>query len=194
MPKHIKWTFEENKLFENALAELNLETPDLLEKITSRVPGKTVEQIKEHYEALVDDIKMIESGCVPLPRYKNPKEDEIKGSSDAARNKPTHRPRKKGIPWTPEEHEKFLVGLEKYGKGDWRSISRNCVQTRNPTQIASHAQKYYNRLQKQNQKLSSASASASASSSSSRPPDPSGGSTAAQPSASSFPLYNPHQS
>ncbi|XP_070027662.1 transcription factor SRM1-like [Nicotiana sylvestris] len=46
--------------------------------------------------------------------------------------------------------ELFLLGLEKYGKGDWRSISRNFVMTRTPTQVASHAQghakKYFIRL------------------------------------------------
>jgi len=41
----------------------------------------------------------------------------------------------------------FLNGLKKYGKGDWRSISRNCVVTRTPSQVASHAQKYFLRLQ-----------------------------------------------
>uniref|UniRef100_A0A453DW34 HTH myb-type domain-containing protein n=1 Tax=Aegilops tauschii subsp. strangulata TaxID=200361 RepID=A0A453DW34_AEGTS len=40
----------------------------------------------------------------------------------------------------------FLLGLKKYGKGDWRNISRNFVQTRTPTQVASHAQKYFIRL------------------------------------------------
>ncbi|MBA0558560.1 hypothetical protein Golob_015573 [Gossypium lobatum] len=35
------------------------------------------------------------------------------------------------------------MGLRKYGKGDWRSISRNFVTTRTPTQVASHAQKYF---------------------------------------------------
>ena len=35
------------------------------------------------------------------------------------------------------------MGLKKYGKGDWRNISRNFVTTRTPTQVASHAQKYY---------------------------------------------------
>lgn len=40
----------------------------------------------------------------------------------------------------------FLRGLEKYGKGDWRNISRNFVTTRTPTQVASHAQKYFLRL------------------------------------------------
>lgn len=37
----------------------------------------------------------------------------------------------------------FLLGLKKHGKGDWRNISRNFVITRTPTQVASHAQKYF---------------------------------------------------
>ncbi|CAI5476074.1 unnamed protein product [Closterium sp. Yama58-4] len=61
------------------------------------------------------------------------------GSSHAAKE------RKKGIPWTEEEHRLFLVGLCKLGKGDWRGIARSFVVTRTPTQVASHAQKYFNR-------------------------------------------------
>ncbi|KAL2632309.1 hypothetical protein R1flu_016995 [Riccia fluitans] len=53
------------------------------------------------------------------------------------------RERKKGVPWTEEEHRLFLLGLQKLGKGDWRGISRNFVQSRTPTQVASHAQKYF---------------------------------------------------
>ncbi|EPS60753.1 hypothetical protein M569_14049, partial [Genlisea aurea] len=53
--------------------------------------------------------------------------------------------RKKGIPWTQDEHKLFLIGLERFGRGDWRSISRNVVKTRSPTQVASHAQKYFQR-------------------------------------------------
>uniref|UniRef100_A0A2P2K299 Myb transcription factor n=1 Tax=Rhizophora mucronata TaxID=61149 RepID=A0A2P2K299_RHIMU len=51
--------------------------------------------------------------------------------------------RKKGVPWTEEEHRMFLVGLQKLGKGDWRGIARNYVVSRTPTQVASHAQKYF---------------------------------------------------
>lgn len=51
--------------------------------------------------------------------------------------------RKKGKPWTEEEHRLFLIGLQKLGKGDWRGIARNYVVSRTPTQVASHAQKYF---------------------------------------------------
>ncbi|XP_021733723.1 transcription factor MYB1R1-like [Chenopodium quinoa] len=53
------------------------------------------------------------------------------------------RERKRGVPWTEDEHKLFLLGLNKVGKGDWRGISRNFVKTRTPTQVASHAQKYF---------------------------------------------------
>ncbi|XP_020592390.1 transcription factor MYBS3-like [Phalaenopsis equestris] len=51
--------------------------------------------------------------------------------------------KRKGVPWSEEEHRAFLAGLEKLGKGDWCGISRNFVITRTPTQVASHAQKYF---------------------------------------------------
>ncbi|KAK8941944.1 hypothetical protein KSP40_PGU006143 [Platanthera guangdongensis] len=51
--------------------------------------------------------------------------------------------RKKGVPWSEEEHRAFLAGLEKLGKGDWRGISSKFVISRTPTQVASHAQKYF---------------------------------------------------
>ncbi|KZV56546.1 DNA binding protein-like [Dorcoceras hygrometricum] len=53
------------------------------------------------------------------------------------------RDRKRGVPWTEEEHKLFLYGLQKVGKGNWRGISRDYVRTRTPTQVASHAQKYF---------------------------------------------------
>ena len=62
-----------------------------------------------------------------------------------------------GVPWTEEEHRCFLVGLNKLGKGDWRGISRNFVQSRTPTQVASHAQKYFIRQTNANKRKRRAS-------------------------------------
>lgn len=117
-----EWTREENTKFENALAELDLESPHLFELIALRVPGKSLSQIKEHYNALVEDIQLIEADLVPLPNYKNNvkgKEYVIeaetkthyrtgnkgKGRVLEAENKTSNQSRKRGIPWTSEEHE-----------------------------------------------------------------------------------------
>ena len=49
--------------------------------------------------------------------------------------------------WTDEEHRLFLEGMERFKK-DWRSIERH-IGTRTCSQIRSHAQKYFMRLDKQ---------------------------------------------
>eukprot|EP00249_Psilotum_nudum_P016606 c25902_g2_i1 orf=237-1244(+) len=72
------------------------------------------------------------------------------GNGKGTSSKSSDQERRKGIPWTEEEHRLFLLGLDKYGKGDWRSISRNFVISRTPTQVASHAQKYFIRLNSMN--------------------------------------------
>ncbi|XP_077235376.1 transcription factor MYBS3-like [Tasmannia lanceolata] len=64
-------------------------------------------------------------------------EDFVQGSASSCRE------RKRGVPWTEDEHRLFLIGLQKLGKGDWRGIARNYVVSRTPTQVASHAQKYF---------------------------------------------------
>ncbi|XP_042487680.1 probable transcription factor At5g61620 isoform X2 [Macadamia integrifolia] len=73
------------------------------------------------------------------------------GPVHTRRTTSTHE-RKRGVPWTEEEHRTFLAGLEKLGKGDWRGISKNFVTTRTPTQVASHAQKYFLRQALSNKK------------------------------------------
>lgn len=60
------WTTRQNKLFEDALAIYDRETPDRWQNIAKLV-GKSVEEVKRHYEILVEDVKRIERGQVPFP-------------------------------------------------------------------------------------------------------------------------------
>ncbi|KAF0905061.1 hypothetical protein E2562_000868 [Oryza meyeriana var. granulata] len=164
-----RWSPQENKQFERALAGLDLRCPDW-DRVAQAIPGRTVFEVMNHFKDLELDVQQIENGMVPFPVYAG-------GGGAAAsftlqwdgngghgvgdfRNayrfgggggkrhfgRTPEQERKKGVPWTEEEHKLFLLGLKKYGKGDWRNISRNFVQTRTPTQVASHAQKYFIRL------------------------------------------------
>lgn len=51
----------------------------------------------------------------------------------------------KRMRWTDEEHQLFLEGIKQFGKGAAanRQISEEFVTTKTPSQVASHAQKYY---------------------------------------------------
>lgn len=144
-----KWTKLEDKLFEQGLVLFSDAVPDRWQRIAEGIPGKTPEDVRLHYEDLVHDVEAIDAGRIELPNYKDNSSDwdsdsktnQISFGSVKTRNGDVDR--KKGTPWTEEEHRLFLTGLSLYGKGDWRSISRNCVVTRTPTQVASHAQKYF---------------------------------------------------
>ncbi|KAK7360025.1 hypothetical protein VNO77_01997 [Canavalia gladiata] len=63
------WTPRQNKLFEQALALYDRETPDRWQNVANLV-GRSVEEVKKHYEILQEDVKRIEHGQVPFPRYK----------------------------------------------------------------------------------------------------------------------------
>ncbi|XAR53523.1 hypothetical protein NMG60_11022112 [Bertholletia excelsa] len=143
------WTRLEDKIFEQALVMFPEENPDRWQRIAGQIPGKSPEECRTHYEDLLHDVHEIDSGRVELPVYADDSslvwETDTSQISFGSAGKTKHGEveRKKGTPWTEEEHRLFLIGLQTYGKGDWRSISRNVVVTRTPTQVASHAQKFY---------------------------------------------------
>ncbi|KAD4584606.1 hypothetical protein E3N88_22207 [Mikania micrantha] len=138
------WTPVENKLFENALAKFDKDTPDRWQRVAEMVPGKRW-RITSSFT--LDWGNNNDLDGFTAPRYG----DRGKRSATTtaipmalvAAGRHLEPERKKGVPWTEEEHKLFLLGLKKYGKGDWRNISRNFVVTRTPTQVASHAQKYF---------------------------------------------------
>ncbi|GMI80829.1 hypothetical protein HRI_001752200 [Hibiscus trionum] len=147
------WTKEENKRFEHALAIYGEDVPDRWIKVAEMIPGKTVFDVIKQYRELEEDVSDIEAGRVPIPGYLGSSftlelvdHHGFDGYRKRTNGGKGHdHERKKGVPWTEEEHRRFLMGLVKYGKGDWRNISRNFVVSKTPTQVASHAQKYYQR-------------------------------------------------
>ncbi|WMV13065.1 hypothetical protein MTR67_006450 [Solanum verrucosum] len=64
------WTPQQNKLFERALAQFDKDTPDRWQNVARAVGGgKSADEVKRHYEILIEDLSRIESGRVPLPTY-----------------------------------------------------------------------------------------------------------------------------
>nr|CAB3488679.1 unnamed protein product [Digitaria exilis] len=117
------WTREQEKAFENAVATLAAEEGEEVdedarwEKIAEAVEGKTADEVRRHYELLVEDIEGIEAGRVPLPTYAADGGAEEGGGGsgkkggggggahgDKASAKSAEQERRKGIAWTEDEH------------------------------------------------------------------------------------------
>ncbi|KAF3667500.1 hypothetical protein FXO37_10003 [Capsicum annuum] len=62
------WTKEEDKINENALA-IYSEDKDLCTNMEETLPGKSRDDIINHYNILIEDVEPIDSGRVPLPNY-----------------------------------------------------------------------------------------------------------------------------
>ncbi|CAL9220302.1 unnamed protein product [Arabidopsis halleri] len=144
------WTRVDDKRFESALVQFPEGSPYFLENIAQFLQ-KPLKDVKYYYQALVDDVALIESGNFALPNYRD---DDYVSLKEATKSKNQGTGKKKGIAWSPNEHKLFLDGLNKYGKGDWKSIARECVKTRSPMQVASHAQKYFLRKNKKGKRMS----------------------------------------
>ncbi|XP_022946976.1 transcription factor RADIALIS-like [Cucurbita moschata] len=87
------WSPNQNKAFETALAVFDKDTPDRWLNVAKAVGDKTVDEVKRHFELLVEDVKHIESGLVPFPNYTSSSSsaprtshDNINGQEQRMRN------------------------------------------------------------------------------------------------------------
>ncbi|XP_047946767.1 transcription factor SRM1-like isoform X2 [Salvia hispanica] len=98
----LDWTREEDKAFENALTT-HYNDADMWDKIALAVPGKTVQDLKLHYEAL--SVMAFESGKMPLSIY------PTRGDVLEEKNLQSEQAQR-GAHWTEEEQRQFLCGLQ----------------------------------------------------------------------------------
>lgn len=123
------WSASENKVFENGLVLYEeIDEPEKWRRIAEEIPGKSHEDVKKHYERLLEDVEMIESGLVRVPCYVGERSTGGEGEEEAEekveenyddrnasmqsdgckKSKKRSRDRKKAVPWTEEEHRSFI--------------------------------------------------------------------------------------
>lgn len=127
-----KWTPAENKMFENALAIYDKDTPDRWQRVAAMIPGKTVRDVMRQYKELEDDVSSIEAGLIPIPWYNSAsspftlewgnghgfdgfKQGYGPGGKRPSSGRGSDQERKKGVPWTEEEHKSVLLNFEIFG-------------------------------------------------------------------------------
>ena len=126
---------------------------DYWSRLQEKMPQKDWNAwMKERFPKLEGDegLRAKESGNAPLPDFEDDSDMLTAEMLFDSYKRPKPAPAKVlwKVPWTEDEHKLFLLGLNKFGKGEWKSISEDFVTSRTPTQVASHAQKYFKRLKR----------------------------------------------
>jgi SHAQKYF class myb-like DNA-binding protein len=118
---------------------------------TPRTPGRSIVPTKtQNTKAMVGgskDPNAAETGT--LPRRKHNKKSslgKLSASKLAVVGSVIEPGQEATGRWTREEHDAFLVGLKLYGK-EWKKVAAQ-VRTRTVVQTRTHAQKYFQKLQK----------------------------------------------
>ena len=123
------WNFPEDKEFERLIVESS-QWDELTrwERIAAQLGGgRTAAEVEEHYQKLVHDVELIESGLVPFPSYNDDDGslwcvnafmeelgeedrenfDKPTSSTPPSGGKQVGREPKKGAKWTDDEHRFF---------------------------------------------------------------------------------------
>ncbi|KAJ7978357.1 Protein RADIALIS-like [Quillaja saponaria] len=61
------WTLKQNKMFEKALTIYDKDAPDRWHSVAKAVGEKSAEEVKRHYELLLEDLRHVESEQILIP-------------------------------------------------------------------------------------------------------------------------------
>nr|XP_004239479.1 transcription factor DIVARICATA-like [Solanum lycopersicum] len=150
-----RWSEEEHRAFLCGLEKLG--TGNWSEIAKQFVPSRTRTQISSHaqkyfaWQKTRNDKAAKSTSNVELSSSTSGKEERPLSPMPISYNDSNNGDsvnllsRKQEGKWTEEEHEAFLIGMEKVGR-NWTRVSKEFVLSRTPTQITSHAQKYFEGL------------------------------------------------
>ena len=98
------WSEEENRVFEAALVDFEEGRSDRWHRIAERIPGRYPWEVEEQYRRLEKDVLDIEAGIIEPPVYADDEPEQAdRISFGRSRSRPDER--KKGVPWTEDEHK-----------------------------------------------------------------------------------------
>jgi len=111
--KSKEWTWDENKIFETILFEYLEEVQEGRWENLALVCGRSSTEVKEHYEALLHDLALIEEGLVDFPTDTDDFISKGNASIDEKKDPPTKNKTKKVVKhWSEEEHRYIYTYLQ----------------------------------------------------------------------------------
>ncbi|CAA6669835.1 unnamed protein product [Spirodela intermedia] len=142
----------ESELLEDP--ENHLDDRTLWRRLSAANPGMNPENLEAQFRAVMAENGAAMAGVYPFPAatvffppplLRPPLVAVDPGIVESLKQALPSRHTTKNTTWSDEEHRLFLLGMDLHGKGHWKSISRHFVVSRSPSQIASHAQKFFKR-------------------------------------------------
>ncbi|TMW65455.1 hypothetical protein Poli38472_008097 [Pythium oligandrum] len=154
------WTQEEHERF---LQAVKLFPSGPWKRVAEYIGTRSARQTRTHAQKYKQKMerrrhKMEQMKQYPVLNYKSDA-DGSEESMENAMRRLNERSERHGLPWTPDEHERFLKAIEQFPNGPWRLVAAH-VGTRTVRQVMTHGQKYREKMarhqerQRQNSQLS----------------------------------------